>query len=160
MGQRCHREFRSAARAIHGRNKCPFFGEQSGCFSPAEPNLLFCHSDRSAAEWRNLAGNWAGFSVRDQIPPLRDAAPHSGRNDKMRVCFFRRIIAVFLRRSGVPMNRDDDGWQPLSECSERSGWFLLAHPLYSLRSFSGCHPTHLPINRKSRKIVYFLRSDS
>ncbi len=36
----------------------------------ADPSyrLPFCHSDRSAAEWRNLADNWADFSVRDQIP--------------------------------------------------------------------------------------------
>ena len=56
-----------------------------------------CHFDRSVAEWRNLAGNWVDLSVRDQIPPLRDATLRSGRNDKMRVCLFRRIIAVFLK---------------------------------------------------------------
>jgi hypothetical protein len=37
------------------KNTCPFFGEQSVCFSEAESNLLFCHFDRSAAQWRNLA---------------------------------------------------------------------------------------------------------
>jgi hypothetical protein len=31
-------------------------------------------------------------------------------------------------------------WQPLSERSERSGWYPIAHPLHSLCSFSGCHP--------------------
>ncbi|OHB75149.1 MAG: hypothetical protein A2Z25_21755 [Planctomycetes bacterium RBG_16_55_9] len=39
-----------------------------------------------------------GFSVRDQIPPLRDAAHHSGRNDKRQPCPFRRKIDVFLGR--------------------------------------------------------------
>ena len=44
-------------------------------------NLPVCHSERSAAKSRNLAGNCTSFSVRIQIPPLRDAAHHSGRND-------------------------------------------------------------------------------
>ena len=91
------------AQAMYGSNKCPCFGEQSVCFSAVESNeaLLslatgvqrsLCHFDRSAAEWRNLAGNWEDFSVRGQIPP-------SGRNDKMNLCFSRKKIAVFLRRS-------------------------------------------------------------
>ena len=37
------------------------------------------------------------------------------------------------------------GWQPLSERSERSGWFLSDHPLHSPRSFSGCHPTPMSL---------------
>ena len=43
------------------------------------PTCPFVIGDRSAAEWRNLADNWVDLSVLDQIPPLRDAPPHSGR---------------------------------------------------------------------------------
>ena len=57
-------------RLVPGRNEYPFLGEQSLCFLETESNLPFCHFDRSAAEWRNLAGNWADLSVRNQIPPL------------------------------------------------------------------------------------------
>jgi hypothetical protein len=56
----------------------------------------------TGAQRRNLADNWANLSVRDQIPPLRKAAPHSGRNDKMHPCFSRRTIAVFLRKERSP----------------------------------------------------------
>ena len=69
---------------------------------PTGPPRSLRHFDRSAAEWRNLAGNWTDLSVRDQIPPLRKAAPHSGRNDKMYPCFSHKKNAVFLRRPGGP----------------------------------------------------------
>jgi hypothetical protein len=99
---------------VFRQTKCVFLGSEAdlpfchwrpqhiGAFViSTETQRSLCHFDRSAAEWRNLADNWADPSVRDQIPPLRKAAPHSGRNDKTHLCFFRRIIAVFLRRSGA-----------------------------------------------------------
>jgi len=50
------------------------------------------------AKSRNLAGNCEGLSVRDQIPPLRDASHHSGRNDNMQRLLFRAVVHVFLSR--------------------------------------------------------------
>ena len=67
-----------------------------------------CHFERSTAESRNPPGNCIGLSFRTQIPPLRDAAPRSGRNDNVPALAFARIVLVQGRADdlcskGVPV---------------------------------------------------------
>ncbi|OHB73331.1 MAG: hypothetical protein A2Z25_00305 [Planctomycetes bacterium RBG_16_55_9] len=55
-----------------------------------------------------------GFTIRDQIPPLRVAAQHSGRNDKIQPCLFPRRIDVFFHSSEEwqPQAKLGDGFSP------------------------------------------------
>ena len=159
------RSFHPLRGLLCGRNKCPFFGEQSVYFSPAESNealLSFrpgrsgvfaiptgakrslCHFDRSAAEWRNLADNWTDFSVRDQIPPLRNAAPHFGPNDKIRACFFRRTIACSLRAKGSRPRNDKDAKHTLQST-------MLRFPIMLPSLVSGHTKAPLPLDNRSER---------
>ena len=75
------------------------------------------------AQPRNLAGTHGGFSARSQIPPLRDAAHHFGRNDKTSLaCKFGHTprVAASYRWSfigmGMALSRTDPG--PLMICRD------------------------------------------
>jgi hypothetical protein len=69
---------RAAAPLVSTRNNCPFFGKTNMRFQAAGSNFRVCHSERSRGIWPTIV---RVLAVQGQIPPLRDAAHHSGRND-------------------------------------------------------------------------------
>ena len=81
---------RAAAPLVSRRNNCPFFGKTNMRFQAAGSNFRICHSERSRGIWPTIV---RVFTVQGQIPPLRDAAHHSGRNDSTaRCCILRGAL--------------------------------------------------------------------
>ena len=112
------------------------------CLSGAESRFRVRHSERSRGIWPAIAGTLP-FETRFlhylmlRITPVGMTTSGLSFFSERSTCFLGAVepLCGWCREACL-----NPGWQPLSERSERSGWCLIAHPLHSLRSFSGCRP--------------------